>query len=687
MKLGKNLSFTFNKGFEVLNENKPKDEVLKTKIVERQLYRFNADIGKWRTALDAAESLYSPQRAELARVFQEVTLDSHLSALMQSRISKIMAHKYDLFDKEGEISEHSELLKKEWFTKVIKYVADSLFYGYTLIELDELEDFEFKSVCSLPRENIEPNKKLFKKEYYLTTGIPFLEEPFNNWTLYVEQEDNLGLLNKAAPLTIWKKNAVGSWGDYADMFGVPPRIGKTDVRDDKLRGNMESMLSNMGRLSYGVFDVEDTIELVESNTTDAYNVFMKLSEFCNSEMSKLIVGQTMTQDSGSSLSQSEVHERTLDSVIKADTNWIAAYINNKVIPFLTETHNFPFEGLEFKFDHTESLSLTEQMEMVKVLIPHKDVDNDWIIERFGIPVEDKATPTNPADAENFFFEQIADCYKKDKNHTCSGVDIVNELEPKPVLTKEEEDRLYELIFTGVITVDLLPSNLYLGTAEELTLAMEEGLGVSLKDFKPKTKEFKTIKALLKDIEKFSSNKTFQNVAEMQSFLRDENGDLKTFAKFKKEAGESFNKFNKNYLKTEFNTAFQNAQNAEKRQRMEDTKDVKPNAIYRTQGDSRVRDEHADLNGVVVEIGSAEMSAIDPQNDWGCRCFWESTSTPVPKKISSKINILNENENINPLFNYSTFDDKILFPPKHPYYNVPKKYKAKQKKNFGLPKLK
>ena len=69
---------------------------------------------------------------------------------------------------------------------------------------------------------------------------------------------------KAAPLVIWKKNALGAWAEYAEVFGVPLRIGKTNVRDEETRANMEGFLKNLGTSSYGLFDTDDLIEIVDS---------------------------------------------------------------------------------------------------------------------------------------------------------------------------------------------------------------------------------------------------------------------------------------------------------------------------------------------------------------------------------------------------------------------------------------
>jgi Protein of unknown function (DUF935). len=59
------------------------------------------------------------------------------------------------------------------------------------------------------------------------------------------------------------------------------------------------------------FDTDDLIELVESNRSDAYNVFDMMIQRCNSEISKLILGQTGTLDEKAYVGSAEVQERVL----------------------------------------------------------------------------------------------------------------------------------------------------------------------------------------------------------------------------------------------------------------------------------------------------------------------------------------------------------------------------------------
>ena len=56
----------------------------------------------------------------------------------------------------------------------------------------------------------------------------------------------LGLYLKAATQTIPKKNALGFWDTFSEIFGMPMRIAKTTTRDDKERAKMEKMMESMG---------------------------------------------------------------------------------------------------------------------------------------------------------------------------------------------------------------------------------------------------------------------------------------------------------------------------------------------------------------------------------------------------------------------------------------------------------
>lgn len=63
----------------------------------------------------------------------------------------------------------------------------------------------------------------------------------------------------------------------------------------------------------------------------------------------------------------------------------------------------------------------------------------------------------------------------------------------------------------------------------------------------------------------------------------------------------------------------NARSAAEYDGFVETKDVYPYAEYQTREDGKVRPSHAALDGNVYEVGSPEMRAVYPPNDYRCRC--------------------------------------------------------------------
>ncbi len=65
----------------------------------------------------------------------------------------------------------------------------------------------------------------------------------------------------------------------------------------------------------------------------------------------------------------------------------------------------------------------------------------------------------------------------------------------------------------------------------------------------------------------------------------------------------------------------NAQAAAEYDGFVEEKALYPYVEYHTAGDERVRVSHAALDGKVYEVGTPEMRAVSPPNDFRCRCYW------------------------------------------------------------------
>lgn len=360
--------------------------------IQAQIYRISQDIGKWRSALMMAENIYNPNRYNLLQTYNDVILDGHVTACIQQRKNLTLCRNYKVVDKAGNENEQlSEMLESKWFRDFLDLSLDSIFWGYSLIQFDSLLNDNFKDVNLVPRQFVKPEFSIVVKNWGDMVGINYTEAPYNEFCIGVGNNKDLGLLNKIAPLAIWKKNAIGAWAQHQEIFGSPIRIGKTSSRDKTTTDRMDAMLANMGVASWGRFDSSDIIELIESNKSDAYMVFDMLIERCNSDIAKLVLGQTGTTDSKSFVGSAEVHERILKQYGENDEHLIENILNYQLIPML-EGLGIKFNGCKIESVEDDELTLVERSKIDIELLKSYDIPEDYILKVYGTPVVKKVMP-------------------------------------------------------------------------------------------------------------------------------------------------------------------------------------------------------------------------------------------------------------------------------------------------------
>lgn len=126
---------------------------------------------------------------------------------------------------------------------------------------------------------------------------------------------------------------ITSWAAFIDRFGYPLRLGKyspkaTEEDIQTLRRAVASIGSDFG----AVIPESAILEIIESKTTQSTSdTYEKLANFVNKEISKLILGQTMTSEEGASYSQAQVHNAVREDIAKADIRQIMETVNAQLI--------------------------------------------------------------------------------------------------------------------------------------------------------------------------------------------------------------------------------------------------------------------------------------------------------------------------------------------------------------------
>ncbi len=377
------------------------------------------DIRDWRAAWQRAIDVNYPDRRLLYDIYNDVEVDLHLSGCKTQRTGFVMARSFRIVDEKGDNRDDAlHYFDQGWFKEFCRLVLESIYYGHSLIELGDLvSDGDghpaYDGVLLIPRKHVIPehHRVITNLGQDWQTGIDYHEAPFNTRLIEAGKPYDLGLYLKAALQTIPKKNMLGFWDAFGEIFGMPMRIAKTSSRDQKEIDRLDKMLRTAGASLSMVAGMETDIQFIESSRGDAFNVYDKRIERANSELSKLIIGQTMTIENGSSLSQSETHLAVFENLVEADADMLRDVINNSLLPRMIRD-GFPLQGLRFDWDYSLDYTPEQQLAIDTAVADRYDVPGSYFTEKYGIPAGEKKQQPNPFNPSGDGGDNPADKGKK-----------------------------------------------------------------------------------------------------------------------------------------------------------------------------------------------------------------------------------------------------------------------------------
>ncbi|GAB3734970.1 phage portal protein family protein [Spirosoma lituiforme] len=359
----------------------------------RTVDRSRMDMQRWRQALVSAESILQPTRNLLYDLYDDATLDEHLTSVLEQRRLAITNTRL-VFKKDGEVVDDIQnLIDTEGFEDLVTYLLDSRFYGYSLCYADLAAKNELGEpdpvVELVPRKHVVPSRTLVVADPYSIVGVDYTQPPYNHLYVAAGKPKNLGLLLQAAILVLIKRADVSDWATFNEVFGQPMRVAYYTTGDPTQKQQLESAMANAGAMSYLVLPDGSKIEFPEVNKTGSADTYERLQKAMDGGMSKLIVGQTMTTEDGSSKSQGEVHERVAEKIARSDRRFILKLLNSRVKALLA-AQGFSVDG-KFDFEEEqEKVSIKDQIaNAINVHTKVAPIKLDWWMERFGFPFDEE----------------------------------------------------------------------------------------------------------------------------------------------------------------------------------------------------------------------------------------------------------------------------------------------------------
>ena len=365
-------------------------EGLAGSVAPKAVSRVRKDMESWRRALRMADSVERPRRRELMDLYADVTMDALLTSQIEQRIGRTLSADFQLRGTSGKTDEEAtrKLAEAVWFPSLLRYILESTFYGHSLVEFS-VSDVAGLGVTLLPRQNVVPESGLLLFDSSSDEGVYYREERgYGTYVVEFGSPRDYGLLNKAVPHALFKKFAHSCWSELCEIYGIPPRYVKTDTQDPEMLDRAERMLRDMGSAAYFIIDTNEEFQFASGVSTNG-DVYANLISLCNSEMSLLISGAQIGQDTrNGNRSKEEVAVKQLERYVSSDKRLVEDHMNSVVLPALFRLGIVP-DGLRFAFASEENTG--ELWNRTAQVMQYYDVDPGWLRERFGIEVTGRRT--------------------------------------------------------------------------------------------------------------------------------------------------------------------------------------------------------------------------------------------------------------------------------------------------------
>lgn len=287
-------------------------------------------------------------------VYREVLRDDQCKSTFQQRRDKVISAEWKVepggtraIDKKAADFLREQLQALEW-DRATNGMLYGLWYGYAVAELLYDTDGRYITVADIKvrdrsrfrwgidnslwlRRDTGDELMPDRKFWTFTTGADHDDEPYG-----------LGLAHYCYWPVFFKRNDIKFWLVFLEKWAAPTVKGKVSqatFNDPVARAEALRQLRSFATDTAIVVPDNIEVELMEA-ARGGSSSYEEMRASMDAAIAKIVLSQTMTTDNGSSRSQSEVHERVADDVVKSDADMVCGSFNRGAARWLTEW-NFP----------------------------------------------------------------------------------------------------------------------------------------------------------------------------------------------------------------------------------------------------------------------------------------------------------------------------------------------------------
>ena len=238
------------------------------------------------------------------------------------------------------------IAEHDGFPDLVEDMLDALGKGFSVVEID------WKKTARVwtPQEFIFRDPRFFKFDRDTGREIRLIDErdivdgialePFKFIRHKAKIKSGIaargGLARLVAFSWICKAYDTKDWMAFVETYGLPLRLGR--YGPEATKSDVEKLfmaVANIGTDAAAVLPRSMSIDFEEISSGTGNEVFENLARWVDEQISKAVLGQTMTSDSGSSQAQANVHNEVRHDIAVSDARSLTGSVNRDlVIPYV-----------------------------------------------------------------------------------------------------------------------------------------------------------------------------------------------------------------------------------------------------------------------------------------------------------------------------------------------------------------
>ncbi|MCF6270988.1 MAG: DUF935 domain-containing protein [Melioribacteraceae bacterium] len=369
-----------------------------SRLFSEYLKRGNSLMGLIGNILPDPDKILEQNGNDLS-IYKDLLVDPHLTATILQRKMQVLQMGWEVESESEQLrNEGIEIMRSFHMQEIISQMLDSVLFGFNVCEIiwsvfapkngaspdrSARKRIVPKEIIAKPQEwfafDNENELKIVSSSFSATPNIGkngLVDLPKYKFILSRHQptfDNPYGekILQKCYWPVKLKQSSIESWNELIEKYGVPYLIGvvsdtATPIEKEAVIDDLLDMIEN----NVVTRGESQQIEIKEQTSYDIGQMFEKMVEFQNKEISKAVLSVTLTIDVGTSGSYkaSDVHRQMLEYIGISDKKIVEAGLN-QMFDYYTE------------LNYGTSASLSNQDKKIRVKLSKKEAITDETAER------------------------------------------------------------------------------------------------------------------------------------------------------------------------------------------------------------------------------------------------------------------------------------------------------------------